>query len=182
MMQVERNLIDPLEGFLRGTRLPIHDRSSLFSGQFRQPLRSAKVEGLRLPARSPNFNAFAERFGRTIRQECLARMIFFGEASLRQAVEEFVTHYNHERNDQALDNKIIQPDVPQFPMEGEVRCRKRDGGLLRYYYRETASSYACEFLDSTGTNHRRQEISLRPAAPLSDYSFATHVIISKLCR
>src|ERR1039458_6612198 len=60
-------------------------------------------------------------------------MIFLGEASLRQAVEEFVTHYNHERNDQALDNKIIQPDVPQFPMEGEVRCRKRDGGLLRYY-------------------------------------------------
>ena len=138
MMQVERNLIDPLEGFLRGTRLLIHDRSSLFSDQFRQLLRSAKVEGLRLPARSPNLNAFAERFVRTIRQECLARMIFFGEASLRQAVEEFVTHHNHERNDQALDNKIIQSDVPQFPMKGEVRCRKRHGGLLRYYYREAA--------------------------------------------
>ena len=123
---------------MRGTRLLIHHRSSLFSGQFRQLLRSAKVEGLHLPVRSPNLNAFAERFGRTIRQECLARMICFGEASLRQAVEECVTHCNYERNHQALDNKIIQSDVPQFPMEGEVRCRKRHGGLLRYYYREAA--------------------------------------------
>jgi transposase InsO family protein len=138
MMQFARNLIDPLEGFLRGTRLLIHHRSSLFSDQFRQLLRSAKEEGLRLLARSPNLNAFAERFVRTLRQECLARMIFFGEASLRQAVEEFVTHCKHERNDQALDNKIIQSDVLQFPMEGEVRCRKRHGGLLRCYYRETA--------------------------------------------
>jgi putative transposase len=95
-----------------------------------------------IPARSPNLNAFAERFVRTIRQECLSRMIFFGEDSLRRAVEEFVAHYNRERNHQGLENKIIQSDLLRFPVEGEVRCRKRLGGLLRYYYRE-ASIITC---------------------------------------
>ena len=139
LLQAARNLIDPWEGFLRTSRLLIHDRSTLFSEQFRQLLRSARVETVRLPARSPNLNAFAERFVRTIRQECLSCIIFFGEASLRQAVEAFVAHYNRERNHQGLENKIIQPDVPQFSMEGEVRCRKRLGGLLRYYYREACA-------------------------------------------
>src|ERR1017187_8356761 len=115
MKQVARNLIDPLAGFLRGTRWLIHDRASLFSEQFRELLRPPPVEGLRLPARSPNLNAYAERFVRTIRQECLDRMIFFGEASLRRAVEEFVAHYNQERNHQSLHNRIIQPEVPEFP-------------------------------------------------------------------
>jgi transposase InsO family protein len=72
MKQVARNLIDPLAGFLGGTRLRIHDRASLLSEQFRELLRSAQVEGLRLPARSSNLNAYAERFVRTIRQECLS--------------------------------------------------------------------------------------------------------------
>lgn len=75
---------------------------------------------------------------RTIRQECLDRMIFFGETSLRQAVEEFVRHYNEERNHQRLANKIIRPEFPAFPVPSDVRCRKRLGGLLRYYYREAA--------------------------------------------
>jgi transposase InsO family protein len=79
MKQVARNLIDPMVCFLRGTRLLLHDRAGLFSEQFRQLLASAEVEGLRLPARSPNLNAFAERFVRTIREECLSRMIFFGK-------------------------------------------------------------------------------------------------------
>jgi putative transposase len=136
MLQAARNLIDPWEGFLRSSRLLIHDRCTLFSEQFRQLLSRGRLETVRLPARSPNLNAFAERFVRTIRQECLSRMIFFGEDSLRRVVEEFVAHYNRERNHQALANRIIQPDVPQFPMEGEVHCRKRLGGLLRYYYRE----------------------------------------------
>jgi transposase InsO family protein len=77
---------------LRSSRYLLHDRATLFSEQFRQLLRSAQVEPLRLPAHSPNLNAFAERFVRTIRQECLDRMIFFGEASLRRAVEEFIRH------------------------------------------------------------------------------------------
>ena len=117
---------------------PFHDRASLFSEQFRQLLRSAQVEGLRLLARSPDLNAYAERFVRTIRQECLDRMIFFSESSLRRAVEEFVVHYNQERNHQSLGNRIINPVLSVFPVDGDICCRKRLGGLLRYYYREAA--------------------------------------------
>ena len=136
MLQVARNLVDPWTGFLRASRLLIHDRSALFSEQFRQLLRSARVDPMRLPARPPNFNAYAERFVRTIRQECLNRLVFFGEASLRRAVEEFVIHYNGERNHQSLANKIIQPERTEFPCIGRIHRRKRLGGLLNYYYRE----------------------------------------------
>ena len=138
MMQIARNLTDSWNGFLHSSRWLIHDRSTLFTEQFRQLLRSGGVEPLRLPVRSPNLNAYAERFVRTIRQECLDRMVFFGETSLRQAVQEFVTHYNRERNHQALDNQIIRPEVSVFPANGAIRRRKRLGGLLNYYYREAA--------------------------------------------
>ena len=85
MLQVVRNLVDPWSGFLRTSRLLIHDRSALFSEQFRQVLRSARVKDLRLPARSPNLNAYAERLVRSIREECLDRMVFIGEGALRQS-------------------------------------------------------------------------------------------------
>ena len=65
MGQMARNLTDPWTGFLRSSRWRIHDRSTLFSEHFRQLLRSARVKGLRLPARSPNLNAYAERFVRS---------------------------------------------------------------------------------------------------------------------
>ena len=135
MKQIARNLIDPIAGFLRGMRFLIHDRASLFSEPFRQLLRSAPVEGLRLPAHAPNLNAYAERFVRTIREEYLSRMIFFGEDSLRRTVKEFVAHYHAERNHQSLGNRIIQPEVPAFPAVGEICRRRRLGGLLNYYYR-----------------------------------------------
>jgi putative transposase len=138
MQQVARNLTDPWDGFLRSNRYLIHDRATLFTDQFRRMLRDANVETIRLPAHSPNLNAYAERFVRTIRQECLDRMIFFGEASLRRAIDEFIRHYHEERNHQGLANKIIRPEFPVFPVDGDVRCRKRLGGLLCYYYREAA--------------------------------------------
>jgi transposase InsO family protein len=139
MQQVGRNLIDPWAGFLRSSRYLIHDRANVFSEPFRQLLRSAQVEGLRLPARSPNLNAYAERFVRTIREECLERMVFFGETALRRAVDEFVIHYNQERNHQGLANQLIRPEVPTFPVGGNICRRKRLGGLLNYYFREAAA-------------------------------------------
>jgi len=138
MQQMARHLTDPWDGFLRSSQYLIHDRSTLFTEEFRYILRSAKGDSLDLPARSPNLNAFAERFVRTIRQECLDRMIFFGEASLLRAVKEFVLYYNEERTHQSLANKFIGPEFPEFPVEGELRCHKRLSGLLRYYYREAA--------------------------------------------
>jgi transposase InsO family protein len=138
MKQVARNLTDESEGFLRGSRYLIHDRATVFTEQFRAILKSAGVEPLRLPARSPNLNAFAERFVRSIKDSCLDQLIFFGESSLRRATSEFVLHYHRERNHQGLENKIIRPDFPEFPNHGAINCRKRIGGLLRYYYRKAA--------------------------------------------
>jgi putative transposase len=138
MQQVARNLTDPWASLLGANRHLIHDRATLFAEQFRQTLRGAKVEALRLPARSPNLSAYAERFVRTIRGECLERVIFFREASLHRALAEFVRHYNEKRNHRGLQNKIIRPEFPEFPLEGEVRCRQALGRLLRYYYREAA--------------------------------------------
>ena len=133
MKQIARNLTDCSDGFLRGCRYLIHDRSTLFTKAFLSILESAGVKSVRLPPRSPNLNAFAERFVRTIKEECLDRMILVGEGSLRRATAQFCEHYHEERNHQGLGNKIIDPDFGSGD-EGEVKCRQRLGGLLRYYY------------------------------------------------
>ena len=92
---------------------------------------------MRLPARSPNLNAFAERFVRTNKEECLSRMILIGERSLRRAVVEFCEHHHGERNHQGLGNRIIEAEFSSVG-EDKVECRERLGGMLRYYYREAA--------------------------------------------
>lgn len=132
MLQVSRNLVDPWTGFLSSSRFLIHDRATLSSERFRQLLRSAQVEPPRLLARSPNLNAYAVRFLRTIQQECLARMVFFAEAALRRAAKEFALHYNRERNHQSLKDKIIKQETAELPYIGRTRTRKRLGGLLSY--------------------------------------------------
>ena len=138
MTQTTRHLTDGLDGFLKGCRYLIHDRSPLFTQEFEAILQSAGIQPVRLPPRSPNLNAYAERFVRTIKEACLDRMILIGEASLYRATAQFVLHYHAERNHQGLENKIIRPEFPVFPPQGNVCCRKRLGGLLRYYYREAA--------------------------------------------
>ena len=85
-------------------------------------------------ARAPNCNAYAERFVRSIKEECLNRMIPLGERHLRRAIAEFVVHYHAERNHQGLDNNLIQPCSRADP-SGPVRRRQRMGGMLNYYYR-----------------------------------------------
>jgi transposase InsO family protein len=122
-------------------RLTDPERISLASAakrQFGEILESVGVEPLRLPVRSPNLNAFAERFVRSIKESCVERMIFFGEPALRRVVSEFALHYHTERNHQGLENKIIQPEFAEFPDIGAIRSRQGLGGLLRYYYREAA--------------------------------------------
>jgi putative transposase len=91
----------------RGKRYLIHDRDPLYTTEFLSILANAGVQSVKLPPRSPNLNAHAERFVRTIKEGCLERMILFGEDSLRNAIREFVTHYHFERNHQGLDNRFI---------------------------------------------------------------------------
>jgi transposase InsO family protein len=138
MMQVARNLTDCVDGFLLGKRFLMLDRDRKYSDAFRRLLEQAGCEPLRLPPRSPNLNAWAERFVRSIKEECLDRMIFFGERSLRRAIREFVVHYHEERNHQGLGNKLIEPDEAAGRARGAVTCRERLGGMLRYYRRRAA--------------------------------------------
>jgi transposase InsO family protein len=107
MSQVARNLSDAAGGFLIGKRYLIHDRDPLFTAEFLEILKSSGVQSVKLPPRSPNLKAHAERFVRTIKESCLERMILFGEGSLRKAIHEFVEHYHRERNHQGLDNRLI---------------------------------------------------------------------------
>jgi putative transposase len=136
--QVSRNVTDANDGFLTGKRFLIHDRDPLFTLAFRETLAAAGVEAVRLPPRSPNLNAYAERFVRTIKESCLDRTILIGEASLRQAIGEFMEHYHCERNHQGLGNKRILPTIIHQRTDGPILSRERLGGLLKYYHRRAA--------------------------------------------
>ena len=138
MKQVGRNVTDAFDGFLLDVRYLILDRDGIFTESFRELLKNAGVKPVRLPPRSPNLNAYAERFVRTIKESCLNRMIFFGEDSLRRAISEFLEHYHHERNHQGLGNRLIDPQDEVGTTDGSVECRERLGGLLRYYDRQAA--------------------------------------------
>jgi len=135
MVQIARNLTDPFDGFLRTARYLIHDRGPAFTKPFASILKSAGVKTVKLPPRSPNLNAYAERFVRSIKEECLSQMIPLGENHLRRAVEEFMRHYHGERNHQGLDNTLIEPEDHVGQAAGGVQCRDRLGGLLQYYHR-----------------------------------------------
>jgi transposase InsO family protein len=138
MMQVGRNLTDPIGGFLMEKKYLILDRDSKYSAAFQGLLKDSGVTIVRLPYRSPNLNAYAERFVRSIKDECLNRMIFFGERSLRKATREFADHYHSERNHQGLDNRLIDPDSRDEPSVGPIQCFPRLGGMLRFYRRAAA--------------------------------------------
>ena len=138
MTQVARNVTDPVDGFLKGKRYLIHDRDPLYTAEFLTMLEDVGVKSVRLPARSPNLNAHAERFVRSIKESCLDRMILFGEASLKMAIKNFMGHYHRERNHQGLANRIILPETSHVGNSGSVQRRQRLGGMLNYYYRAAA--------------------------------------------
>jgi transposase InsO family protein len=135
MAQIARNLTDAT-GFLRGFGHLIVDRDPLYTAQFRSVLAAAGVHLLRLPAKSPNLNAYAERFVRSIKQECLRHMIPLGERHLRGIIDDFVDHYHIERNHQGLKNVI--PFPANASAVGPIRRRERLGGLLKFYERIAA--------------------------------------------
>ena len=136
--QCGRQLTDAADGFLMRKRFLLHDRDPLFSDAFRETLAVTGVETVRLPPNSPNLNAYAERFVRTIKESCLDRMIFVGEGSLRRAIREFVAHYHGERNHQRRENQLLVSDGVTPQRDGPIRCRHRLGGLLKYYHRPAA--------------------------------------------
>lgn len=137
MTQIARNLTDLKDGFLRGTQYLILDRDTKYSAEFRAALVRDGIHLIRLPPRSPNLKAFAERFVRSIKSECLNRMIFFGQNSLQHAVGQYMAHYHAERNHQGVDNRLLRPSPVVAPAQPMQR-RQRLGGMLNYYHRVAA--------------------------------------------
>ena len=115
-----------------------HDRDSKYSQSFRAIIASGQIEPLALPARSPNLNAYSERWVRSVKEEGLSKVILFGERSLRRALSEYVEHYHAERNHQGKGNVLLFPRDTNIHRAGPVQCRERLGGLLRYYHQEAA--------------------------------------------
>jgi len=138
MKQIARQLTDFQDGFLLGKRYVLLDRDDKFCPAFQAILEDEDIHPVPLPPKSPNLNAHLERFFGSLKAECLERMIFFGETMLRTAIRQFLDHYHAERNHQGLANQILQPGDEVGRREGEIRCRERLGGLLRYYYRDAA--------------------------------------------
>ena len=138
MLQVGRNLIDSDAGALSDKRFLIIDRDTQYTAQFRRLIDDAGTQVIRLPPMSPNLNAYAERFVRSIKHECLDRMIFVGQASLRRAITEYIKHYHGERNHQGLDNRLIRPCARDTANDAHIRRRQRPGGMLNFYHRLAA--------------------------------------------
>ena len=124
-------------GYLNGCRYVLHDRDTKFCREFRETLAAGGVKCLPLPAKSPNLNSYAERWVRSVREECPSRLILFGENSLRRAVSNFLEHFHHERNHQGKGNLLLFPTGanPSSTRQVAVRCREWLGGLLKFYSR-----------------------------------------------
>src|SRR5260370_40884773 len=133
-----RDITDGVDGILHGKRYLIHDRGPWSTTAFLDRVAEVGVKFVKLPPRSPNLNAHAERFVRTIKESCLERMLLFGEESLRTAILSFVAHYHTERNHQGLANRLISPEVGHLGKAGVVQRRQRLGGMLNSYYRAAA--------------------------------------------
>jgi putative transposase len=138
LVQLGRNLTDPVDGFLRRATHLILDRDPLYGASFRALLEASGVTVIRLPRASPNLNAHAERWIRSVREDVLDRLVIFGEAHLRRVLASYVAHFSHERPHQGLRGALVDPDPRAVNRSGPVRRRDRLGGLLRFYHRASA--------------------------------------------
>ena len=138
MKQMARNVTMEGCGALGDSRYLLHDRDTKYTASFLAIIKSGHVKPLRMPARSPNLNAYSERWVRSVKEECLSKFVLFGERSLRRAMREYLVHYHAERNHQGKSNVLLFPQVTDIASERAVECRERLGGLLRYYHRDAA--------------------------------------------
>ena len=139
MRPIARNATFERLGYLNNCGYILHDRDSKFCAEFRETLAAGDVKCLPLPPRSPNLNAFAERWVRSVKEECLSKLILFGEASLRRALTQFQEHYHSERNHQGKGTVLLFPrdELPKSS-RSSIECRERLGGLLKYYHLRVA--------------------------------------------
>jgi putative transposase len=139
MQQIARNVTMEEWGVLKPGAYLIHDGDKKFCAAFKQLLDDAGIKRVPLPPRSPWLNAFAERWIQSVKTEVLARMILFGERSLRHVLSEYIAHHHTERPHQGKGNVILFPSRQAEPdSDSSVACRERLGGLLKYYHRKAA--------------------------------------------
>jgi hypothetical protein len=140
MKQMARNMTMAGDGFLNGCRYLLHDRDTKFSAAFCETLRSAGIQPLALPPRSPNLNSHLERWNRSVKEECLSKLILFGEPSLRHVLSNYARHYHEERNHKGKGNVILFPAAADRigSSSGKIQTRERLGGLLKFYHRVAA--------------------------------------------
>lgn len=140
MKPTARNLTAAGDGFLIGCRYLLHDRDRKFSAGFCEILRSAGIQPLAWPPRSPHLHAHWERWNRSVKEECLAKLILYGEPALRHALTHYVQPYHEERNHQGKDNVILWPAAADRigSAAGKIPTRERRGGLLKFSHRAAA--------------------------------------------
>ena len=135
MQQMARNARGETWGFLEQRQYALHDRDTKFGALFRDTLKAGGIKPLQLPARSPNLNSYAERWVRSAKEECLSKLVLFGEASLLRALANFMDHFHSERNHPGRGNILLFPSgkVGDHRPRARVCCHERLGGLLKYY-------------------------------------------------
>ncbi len=139
MTQMARNSTMAEWGFLTPGQHLIHDRDTKFCAAFQETIKAGGVTLITLPPRSPNLNAHAERWVRSVKEEVLSRLILFGEDALRRVLQEYDTHYHQERNHQGKGNELLLPQANQEALGTQsIHTRERLGGLLKYYYHKAA--------------------------------------------
>ena len=128
-----------------GAKYLILDRDTKFCGRWREVLNATSIETVAIPARSPNLNAFAERWVRTVKRECIRRCWFIGRGGLERALSDYCRHYNERRPHQSMDNRPLTDATPAIPLiftaafrASQVRCESACGGVVRHYYRTVA--------------------------------------------
>lgn len=134
VLQMSRNLLDTEFGFLCDKKHLIVDRDTRYPIALLQTLEREGIGVIRLPSRSPNMSAYAERFVRSIKDECLSKLVPIGPRMLRRSLREYTEHYRLERNHQGIGNRTIFPlAAPERPCDS-AETRRRLGGVLNYYY------------------------------------------------
>jgi putative transposase len=135
--QQARNLMIDSCGRQPPVRFLIHDRDAKFSGAFDEVFRTEEIQVIRTPVRAPNANAHAERFVRTLREECLDWLLVVGRRHLERVLREYVDHYNRERPHRALELRPPDPAPQVIPLrprhQAGVSRRDRLGGLIHEY-------------------------------------------------
>jgi hypothetical protein len=135
MNQVARNIVDFQEGFLKEKKFLIHDRYPLYTTTFSSILESKDIKSVKIPPHSPNLNSFAERFVRTVKEECLNHLTLCSEQQLRYVLSVFLDYYHTGRVHQGLGKMI---DSVYDNNTGEIFCIERLGGLPKSYHRKAA--------------------------------------------